>query len=32
MRAAHDIKNTGSFDGLAGAASFSEINHVLVRG
>ncbi|MDX6500708.1 MAG: hypothetical protein QOG23_3968 [Blastocatellia bacterium] len=32
MRAAQDIKNTGSFDGLAGAASFSEINHVLVRG
>lgn len=32
MRAAQDIKNTGSFDGLAGATSFSEINHVLVRG
>jgi 2-methylisocitrate lyase-like PEP mutase family enzyme len=32
IRAAQDIKNTGSFDGLAGAASFSEINHVLVRG
>jgi 2-methylisocitrate lyase-like PEP mutase family enzyme len=32
MRAAQDIKNSGSFDGLAGAASFSEINRVLVRG
>jgi 2-methylisocitrate lyase-like PEP mutase family enzyme len=32
MRAAQDIKNTGSFDGLAGAASFSEINDVMVRG
>jgi 2-methylisocitrate lyase-like PEP mutase family enzyme len=32
MRAAQDIKNTGSFDGLAGAASFSEINDSMVRG
>jgi 2-methylisocitrate lyase-like PEP mutase family enzyme len=32
MRAAQDIKNTGSFDGLAGAASFSEISDVMVRG
>ena len=32
MRAAQDIKNTGSFDGLADAASFSEINEVMVRG
>ena len=31
MRAAQDIKNTGSFDGLAGAASFSEINVVMGR-
>jgi hypothetical protein len=32
MRAAQDIKKTGSFDGLASAASFSEINDVMVRG
>ena len=32
IRAAQDIKNTGSFDGLAGAASFSEISDVVVRG
>jgi 2-methylisocitrate lyase-like PEP mutase family enzyme len=31
MRAAQDIRNTGSFDGLAGAASFSEISDVMVR-
>jgi 2-methylisocitrate lyase-like PEP mutase family enzyme len=32
MKAAQDIKNTGSFDGLGGAASFSELNDVMVRG
>ncbi len=32
MRAALEIKNTGSFDGLAGAASFSEISDVMIRG
>jgi 2-methylisocitrate lyase-like PEP mutase family enzyme len=32
MKAAQDIKNTGSFDGLGGAAPFSELNDVMVRG
>lgn len=32
IRAAQDIKNTGSFDGFGGAASFSEISDVMVRG
>jgi len=32
IRAAQDIKNTGSFDGLAGAAPFSELNDLMVRG
>lgn len=32
MRAAQDLKNNGSFDGLAGAAPFSELNDVMVRG
>jgi len=32
IRAAQDIKNTGSFDGLAGAAPFSELNDVMVHG
>ena len=32
IRAAQDLKNTGSFDGLAGAAPFSELNGVMVRG
>jgi 2-methylisocitrate lyase-like PEP mutase family enzyme len=32
MRAAQDIKDTGSFNGLAGAAQFSEINDLMVRG
>src|SRR5258706_10990930 len=31
IRAAQDIKNTGSFDGLAGAAQFSELNDVMVH-
>jgi 2-methylisocitrate lyase-like PEP mutase family enzyme len=32
LKAAQDIKNTGSFDGLGGAAPFSELNDVMVRG
>ena len=32
IRAARDLKNTGSFDGLAGAAQFSELNDVMGPG